>query len=463
MNQRHVHQYVLEQITGTAKARQEARKLLVSCFVVSTVIAVGIFATGPTNSSVLALAIATLIAGIPFGAAAQRVTLGLSLSREQLQLKRFLIGKKGYVNPKNHVLHDHADLFAIASNLVCYEKFLAPASSAAAWHTYGVLTDAPTIAACIGWYGDNKPVVFLYGGHRELVELTTDVWDLGHVRSKGESDVERFNQTAAGWKRQQLIPLALAYAPLPASADPNKLSTQDVAGNCILLGGLGVTGSLGNEQAVAISPSQAVKRSTAAQAVITLSLVFYTAFSVIVAQLLGQPPAVLAIHLLVFSLFISPLLLAVYSWDRTPKAARKLSPSSLVWASMLIAGLSLGSTLLYRYSINSLDTLYRPLVQSSIAAVGILTLGLCMLLQLIVSRTSGRLVFKAGYNPLFLLASASSLLVVLIIAYATGPLLLGGSLLAIGATLVFGVLHEIKAYADRHHTRDHILELLNQN
>lgn len=451
---------MLEQITGATKARQEAKKLLLSCFAVSVAVAGGIFVTGPTTSSVIALAVGTLFAGIPFGILAQRVTLSLSLSREQLRLKRFLIGKKGYVGPKNHVLHDHADLFAIASNLVCYEKFLAPASSAAAWHTYGVLTNAPAVAACIGWYGDNQPVVFMYGGHQELVELATDVWDLGHVRRKGKGDVERFSQTAAGWKHQQLIPVALAYAPLPANADPSKLSTHELAGNCILLGAVGVTGSLGNEQTIAISPDQAVKRSTSAQAVITLSLVFYAGLSVFTARSLDQPPTLQAIHLFVFNLFLSPLLLAVYSWDRPSKAARKRSFSNLAWTSLLIACLGLGSALLYRSSISSLDTAHQPIIQSSIAAVGILTFGLCLLLQLAISRTSGKFVFRAGYNPLFLLASASSLLVILIVAYGTGPLLLGGSLLAIGASLLFCVIHEIKAYADRHHTRDHLVELL---
>ncbi len=460
MNKQQVHQYVLEQISGTATGRQEAKKLLVYSFAVAAAAAVIVLATDPTNTTVIVLAISTLFAGIPFGVASQRITLGMSLSRKQLRLTRFLIGKKGYLSPKDHVMHDHADLFAIASNLVCHDKFLAPGSSAAAWHTYGLLHDSPSIAAYTGWYGDNQPVIFLYGDVKELTALTTDVWDLGHIRTMTKTDHERFAQTAAGWKRQQLLPIALAYAPLPPSADPAQMTISDLAKNCTLLGAIGVTGSLGEDQQVVIAPAEAVRRATAAQVVITLSLVFYAGLSAIFAQVFNQAPVMQAVHLIVFSLFLSPLLLAVYSWDRPPKVSRKQPFASLLWASILIAVISFGAVLLYRYSVSSLNVTNQLLVESSMSAVGVLTLGLCLLAQLIASRTSGKLVFKPAYNPLFLLACSSGLLLVLIAAYTTGPVLLGGAMLAIGASLTFCAVHELKTYADRHHTREHIVELL---
>lgn len=467
MNKQQVHHYVLEHISGSLKARQDAKPILGLTFGIALASSIVILLSNSGNSNTVGLAFCILLAGVPFGGIAQRSTLRVALSRESLRLKRFLIGKKGYVAPKDHVLHEHADLFAIAANLVCQEPFFSPQSNAAAWHTYGAVAGAPGVAAYVGWYGDTtKASIFLYGDLAELTAISSDIWDLGHVRKLSTTDKERFIETSKGWKRQQLIPVALGYAPLPTSADPTNLSLKDIQESCILLGALGLEGTRGGGQTMPISPSVSIRKATNIQITVTMSLAFFAVVSALGSKLFTVSIPVNPLLILAFSLFLSPLLLAVFSWDHATKETKKtIEPiSSLIWDAALISGFSYGVYLLYLYWQGSVGAVPGSAIHQTGTAVAVLTFGLCTLLHVSLNRPGTARKFKINmYNPLFLLAWASSLLLILIISYGTGPLLVGGILMALGTTILYGLLYELRAYADRHHSREHILELLKAN
>jgi len=462
--QKLIHQYVLEQLTGSIEARRNTMRQLRILFGMSVVSALVVFLVNPSSSLHIGLAVSLLIGSAPFGVIAQRLTLKFVVARENLHLARFLIGKKGYVAPKDHVLHENADLFSIAANLVCQEPFLSPTNNAAAWHTFGTLTNIPDVAVYTGWFGNSsQPCAFLYGEVDALLDLSHDIWDLGHVRKITDSDKQRFNQTAAGWKRQQLVPVGLAYATLPAKIDPNSISSDDISGHTILLGSLGVEGSLGTANFLPLAPSQSIIRANLAQATITLSLALLSIVSVLGDTIFGLPISVHPLHILAFGIFLSPLLLAVYSWDRAIKPSKFHKSPSLgdsMWNATIITGISYGMYALYLYWQGSLTPASGSLLQQSGSAIMLLTFGLCLLLHLALSRVVIQKIEKPTHNPLFVLAWTSSLLIVLILSYGSGPLLVSGGLIAIGATLLFGSIHEIRAHGNRHHTRDHIVELL---
>jgi hypothetical protein len=464
MNKQDVHQYVIEHITGSLEARQNSKRLLVQSFVFAAVVSLAIFISDPSDSTVLGIALGVLLAGVPFGVMAQRSTLRIALARDYLRLKRFLIGKKGYVAPKSHVLHENSDLFSLACSLVCHEPFFAPHTEAAAWHSHGFLADRPDVAASTGWYGNNnKPVVFLYGDNETMLELAEDIWDLGHVRKFTAADRERYSQTTAGWQRQKLMPVTLAYASIPDNADPANLSSEDVSQHCLLLGSVGLEGSRGYGQNIPLAPAKSVILATETQVILTASLAAYAGLSILLSKLYDKTPLANLAQLLVFSLLIGPLILAVYSWDQAKGRKAKRSQNGfgpLFIMGVFIAGTGIATSLLYEYA-QGFTTAADSVIHQSAAAVGLLTFGICLLLQIILSRANIALKKTAvPYNPLFMLAVTSSMLLVLIVTYATGPLLLGGTLMAVGAGLAFFAIHEIRAYSNRHHTRDHIIELL---
>lgn len=464
MNKRQVHQYVLEHIAGSLKARADSRPVLGIVLGISVVGSIIVWLSGTDSNPTTGLAICTLLSGLPLGVIAQRNTLRIALSRESLRLKRFLIGNKGYVAPKDHVLHQHADLFAIAANLVCQEPYFAPQSNAAAWHTYSVISDMPGIAAYVGWYGNNtQPLVFLFGDLAELTELSTDLWDLGHVRKFTAGDTQRFTETARGWKRQQLLTVGLAYATLPKTADPTNLTTNDLQENCVLLGALGLESNRGYQQNIPLNPTASVALATKLQATASLALVFISVLSSMASRLFGVPVAINMLLLLTVSVFITPLLFAVFSWDQATKR-KNVSHSSiatLMWNGLALAVISYGTYVLYLYWQNAPGAAHGSAAHQTGAAITVLTFGLCMLIHVSLNRlnTKQKLTLSLA-NPLFLLAWSSSFLLILIVSYGTGPLLLGGIVLAIGAALFYGSIHELKSYADRHHSREHILELL---
>ncbi len=464
MTKQHIHQYVLEHITGSLQARTESAQPLWVAFCIALLSSVVILLSNTGDSSTVGLAICTLFAGIPLGVMAQRNTLRIALSRESLRLKRFLIGKKGYVAPKDHVLHEHADLFAIAANMVCKEPFFTPQSNAAAWHTHSVLADIPGIAAYEGWYGNNtQSSIFLYGELNKLTALATDVWDLGHVRRLTPSDKERFIETSKGWKKQQLISVGLVYAPLLSKADPANLHAQDIQDNCVLLGAIGLEGTRGYEQTMPLSPAMAIQRSTAVQVVMTVSLALFALVSTLGNRFFGTAPPANMLLLLAVSVFIAPLILAIYSWDHAVKN-EGTSQYLPLWNAGLIAGLSYAIYLLYLFWQNAMGASVGSLAHQTGSAIAILTYGLSLLAYISFSRLGKmrKIKITAG-NPLFLLAWSSSLLIILIIAYGSGPLLLGGILMAFGAATAYAAIHQLRSYADRHHSRDYIVELLRSN
>lgn len=464
MNKQDVHQYILEYITGSLEARRNAKRLLWLSFVFALGISFAIFISDPTDGMTIGMAIGVLLAGIPFGAMAQHSTLRIALSRDYLRLRRFMIGKKGYIAPKSHVLHEESDLFSIACSLVSHEPFFAPHTEAAAWHSHGFLADKPGVAVSTGWYGKNsKPVAFIYGDNEAVLELAEDIWDLSHVRQITDTDKERFIQTTSGWRRQKLMPVTLAYATIPDNADPANLSSIDISKHCLLLGGIGLEGSRGYGQTVPLAPARSVIMSAEAQAILTASLATYSGLSILLSKFYDTSPLANLAQLLVFSLLIGPLILAVYSWDQAKGPKPKLKPSRLgplFLMGVIIAGTGIATSLMYEY-MQEFSAVSDSIVHQSAAAVGLLTFGICLLLQIILSRAKIDLNKKpVPFNPLFVLAATSSMLLVLIVTYATGPLLLGGTLMAIGAGLAYFAIHEILAYANRHHTRDHIIELL---
>lgn len=452
MNQKQAHHVVLEQLTGLSQIMPRLHTQLVTGAALALAAGAAILASGASDAPTLNLAIGVAIAGVPIGALIQRLTLRASLSREQLRLKRFMIGKKGYIAPKKAVPHHEADLFSVACSLVCTEPNLSPNSSAAAWHSFG-LTDKPEVAACSGWYGnDSQQTVFLYGDLPTLLDVCEDIWDLGHVRRLAETDIERYKQTAAAWKRQGLTPVALAYAPLADTVDPQHVELHKLQPHCSLLGMVGLSGSRGLGDTYSLDSGGAAQTAAHVSLVSTAAIAALAVGSVLANQLFQTPIGVGLSQILGLKLFVEPIVLASLSWDGRQKLVRqtKQTVRMAILTGLMIAATAYATLLGYNYLQRNLPNGIR---MQSAGAISLLTLGTCLLAYMWWAR-------QRTLNPLYALALTSGLLGVLIAAYATGPLLITELFVGVGAGLVFLLLLELYAYGERHHSREHILELL---
>lgn len=457
-----VHGYVLDHVSGSEAARSSANRLLMGGLGISVVSGLLVMSSTALTESKVALGIGVILAGVPMGVLVQRLTGAFSLSRDQLRLRRFLIGRKGYVAPKQPVRHEQSDLFSVACSLVCHEPYLSPNSTAAAWHTYGFVAGMPGVAACVGWYGKNsQPVVFLYGDHRRLLETADEIWDLGHVRKFTATDKDTYENTIAGWKRQQLLPVALAYAPLPEGLDPMKISVKDLNG-CTLLGAVGLTGSRGQSHDFTLAPKANLIAASYISYTNTIGLVFLALVSTIISYGFSLPVGIGLLHIIGFKLLIEPLILATFSWDEATKHNLKSTQTvvALLGQASLLAATSYAAFVVQLYLGGYVYAPDGSTQHNTALAVGLVAYGLGLLVNIMHQR-GGRLFTKThATNPLFGLALASALLVMLMSAYSIGPLLMGNLFVAICAAGILALVYEVRAYADRHHTREHIIELL---
>lgn len=452
MNPKQAHYLVLEQLTGLSQALPRMRVKLATAAAAAFAAGAVILATSVTSSAAASLAIGVILAGVPFGVFLQRLTLKTSLAREQLRLTRFMIGKKGYIAPKEPVRHHEADLFSIACSLVCAEPHLSPNSSAAAWH-YFSMTDNAGVAGCSGWYGtDGRETVFLYGDPRVLLDTCEDIWDLGHSRRLSETDIQRYKTTASAWKRAGLLPVALAYAPLQNDIDPQRIELQKLRPHSSLLGMVGLSGSRGLGDTYDLDASAAAQTAVHISLVSTLAIAALAVGSVLANQLLQTPIGITLGQILGLKLFVEPIVLASLSWDGRRRTTHRISHTlrSAALAGLTIAAAAYAALVGY-------DRLQRALpagarLQTG-AAISLLALGTCMLVYIWWAR-------PRTMNPLYVLAMCSGLLGILIAAYATGPLLAAELFTGIGVGVAFFLVLELYGYSERHHSRDHILELI---
>lgn len=454
MNQNHVHQIVLEHLTGLTRVLPRLRSQMITGVSIAVAAAAILLASGLSEASYVSLAVGVIIAGLPVGVFAQRLTLRVSLAREQLRLQRFMIGKKGYIAPKSPVKNHDADLFSVATSLVCSEPHLSTNNSAAAWHSF-TLTDSSSVAACSGWYGnDAQQSVFLYGDPKVVISNCMELWDLGHTRRLTDTDIENFSKTISAWKRIGLIPIALGYAPLPDDSDPMNVELHKLRPHASLLGIIGVSGSRGLGDTYSLNSSQNAESAMHLSLVICVTIAALSVGSVIANRIFNLPIGVTLGQIIALKLFVEPILLSSLSWD----GHRKLSGPTVgltrtsIKAGLVLAAISYLGLIGYEFTRNTTEI---TRLQAA-SALSILILGLCLLAYTWWTR-------QRAENPLFVLALASGLLGVLIIAYATGPLLITELIIGIGISVAFLLMLELYSYSERHHSRQYILDLLKTN
>jgi Ca2+-transporting ATPase len=150
----------------------------------------------------------------------------------------------------------------------------------------------------------------------------------------------------------------------------------------------------------------------------------------------------------------------------------RYSITDLLWCGILIGGFAFANFMLF-FSRNGVEAAHvnvaNPSLYAKATTLTYLTIVLCQLLN-ILQRRSRRGLFTRYqlHNRALAVAMAASLFCVLNIIYnplintyfGAGPLSAIDWLYALGAAVLFVLIREVQRYANNHHTREHVLALL---
>ncbi|MES2971608.1 MAG: cation-transporting P-type ATPase [Patescibacteria group bacterium] len=220
---------------------------------------------------------------------------------------------------------------------------------------------------------------------------------------------------------------------------------------------------------------------TSNAAELVLNLTSIGAFAI-----LNIPLAMTVMQLLAIDMIAELFPIAALGWDKAdgelmndkPRRTRDhiLNPKNvldLLWCGVLIGGLAF-TNFMFFFTRNGIsgthaDTLH-PSLYAKATTLTYLTIVLCQLLNILQRRSRNGLFTRYQlHNRALAIALAFSLFCVLNIIYnpllnvyfGAGPLSGADWLFALGAATIFILIREVQRHADTHHTREHILGLLN--
>lgn len=208
--------------------------------------------------------------------------------------------------------------------------------------------------------------------------------------------------------------------------------------------------------------------------------------SLAATTLFGLPLALTVMQILAVDLIAELFPIAALGWDKSENEIMKqpprrisdhiLNPKSIVdllWCGLLIGGFAFINYLLFywRNGVAGANVDTGSLMHMKATAMTYLTIVLCQLFNILQRRSSRGLFARYQlHNKQLWLALAFSLFCVANIIYnpviapyfGAGPLTIIDWLFAIGAAGLFVLIREIQRYGDKHHHRDHVVELFHQ-
>lgn len=451
------HYSVIEHITGAAKAKQTIHKLLMPTagMVALSGSAVFIYAllTGLSSERLANLGLGLVATAIPVAALLQQIALRLVFTKRGLRITKFYIGRRehktasiDFADPDNLLLSTAA--WQIAWDPVLDQaQILQTSSSHAVEMPTGLVAYSVTV-------DDHKPVhTYIYGDIESVIMQANDIWDFGHVRTLAEADRERLRTAAKTFMKHSGIPVCLAYAPKSDSS------------NLTVIGIANVEVTPGLHHIFAISPAHSLRRGAYITSTLLFSLLVFAIFNLLAAAVFSVPIALGFWQLVALAGLLPTVPLITMLWDpATDLRAKQPALRYINKLALLIASLGFASFLTHLAVVGTMYTsTIRPSTLRAASATTVLSIGLCMLLHLVLSRTDGVVVSRYHVaNPLFWLGLLGAAILLLTVVVASGPLTGFGLLISACAGLLYIAVRVITAYANKHHTREHILELLNQ-
>lgn len=207
--------------------------------------------------------------------------------------------------------------------------------------------------------------------------------------------------------------------------------------------------------------------------------------SFVVLAMFGVPLSLTVMQILAIDMIAELFPIAALGWDQAdgelmndkPRNPRdhilnRYSVTDLLWCGILIGGFAFTNFILFfsRNGVAATDVdVTNPALYAKATALTYLTIVLCQLFN-ILQRRSRRGLFTRYqlHNRALAVAMTVSLFCILNIIYnplinkyfGAGPLSAIDWIYALGAAILFILIREVQRYANEHHTREHIIELL---
>lgn len=231
---------------------------------------------------------------------------------------------------------------------------------------------------------------------------------------------------------------------------------------------------------------QNIKKSTLSALSSNAAELTVNLFSLAAAVIFGVPLALSVMLILAIDLIAELFPIAALGWDEAehnlmedhPRDQRAhlltlQSGLDVLWYGFLVGSLAFINYLLYisRHEISPGHLPQTSPIHYQAMALTYLTMVLCLFINTLQLRSRKGLFTRYQlHNKTLALAFAASLFCVLNIIYnpllqpyfGTGPLTRTDWLYALGAMAIFTTIREVQRYANEHHSREHILELLGQ-
>ncbi|HUP26109.1 MAG TPA: cation-transporting P-type ATPase [Candidatus Limnocylindrales bacterium] len=201
----------------------------------------------------------------------------------------------------------------------------------------------------------------------------------------------------------------------------------------------------------------------------------------------GVPLAMSVMQILAIDMIAELFPIAALGWDEADGELMRDKPrnthdhiltsssiTDLLWCGVLIGGLAFSNFILFfwRHGMAAADAnLTNPSLYIKATTLTYLTIVLCQLLNILQRRSRRGLFTRYQFhNRALAIAMAFSLVCVMNIIYnpylnvyfGSGPLRLIDWVFALGAAAIFIAIRELQRYANSHHSRNAILELLHQ-
>lgn len=233
---------------------------------------------------------------------------------------------------------------------------------------------------------------------------------------------------------------------------------------------------------------QNIKKSTLSCFTSNAAELVVNLVSLLALALFRVPLAMSVMEILAIDMIAELFPIAALGWDRADGELMHDKPRNthdhilntpsvidLLWCGLLIGGLAFANFILFFWR-NGLSAAHAetvsPLLYMKATTLTYLTIVLCQLLNILQRRSrSGLFTRYQFHNRALAIAMSFSLVCVLNIIYnpylnvyfGAGPLHIIDWAYALGAAAIFILIREVQRYANTHHSREAILELLQQS
>ncbi len=232
---------------------------------------------------------------------------------------------------------------------------------------------------------------------------------------------------------------------------------------------------------------QNIKKSALSVFAANASELAVNMFSLAATVMFGIPLALTVMLILAVDLIAELFPIAALGWDQAENEIMREQPrrlddhilnaksvTALFWSGLIIGGLAFGNYVwyFYRHGVDPQAVMSGSPLHHKAMAITYLTLVLCLFINILYQRTKKGLFtrYQLHNKPLGIAFATSMFLVINVIYnpilwpyFGTGPLGLLDWVYTMGIVAIFIAIKEVESYAARHHTREHVLELLQQN